>query len=123
MEKGQDMYLFNRRDSLKLLLTAAPALITRAAKAAADSWDGVWTGAFPDGASVQVTISGPSVTNYKYKGQDVTINSQQVAPKSVVFTVGAMNAQIRMGRTGKKSANFFYKEPNGFANHTGVHLQ
>jgi hypothetical protein len=123
MEKGQDMYLFNRRDSLKLLLTAAPALITRAAKAAADSWDGVWAGAFPDGASVQVTISGPSVTNYKYKGQDVTINSQQVAPKSVVFTVGAMNAQIRMGRTGKKSANFSYKEPNGFANHTGVHLQ
>jgi hypothetical protein len=56
-----------------------------------------------------VTVSGPSVTDYKYKGQGVT--------------VGFMNAQIRMQRTGKKSANFFYKEPNGFANHTGVHLQ
>ena len=97
--------------------------VAGAAKAAANSWDGVWSGAFPDGATVQVTISGPSVTDYKYKGQGVTINSQQVAPKGVVLTVGAMNAQIRMSRTGKKSANFSYKEPNGFANHTGVHLQ
>ena len=103
------MIRLNRRDTLGLLLAAAPALLTGAAQAAADSWDGAWTGAFPDGATVQVTVSGPSVTDYKYKGQGVT--------------VGFMNAQIRMQRTGKKSANFFYKEPNGFANHTGVHLQ
>jgi len=117
------MIRLNRRDTLGLLLAAAPALLTGAAQAAADSWDGAWTGAFPDGATVQVTVSGPSVTDYKYKGPGVTINSQSVAPKTVVLTVGSMNAQIKMQRTGKKSANFFYKEPNGFANHTGVHLQ
>jgi hypothetical protein len=121
--KGRTMILFTRRDTLTLLLVAAPTFVTGAAKAAADSWDGVWDGAMPDGATVQVTISGPSVTNYKYKGQDITINSQRVAPKSVLFTVGTMNAQIKMLRTGKKSANWFYNEPNGFANHTGVHLQ
>jgi hypothetical protein len=123
VERGKNMIRLNRRDTLGLLLAAAPAFAIRAAKAAADSWDGVWSGAFPDGAAVQVTISGPSVTDYKYKGQGVTINSQSVAPKAVVLTVGTMNAQIKMQRTGKKSANFFYKEPNGFANHTGVHLQ
>jgi hypothetical protein len=117
------MIHLNRRDTLGLLLAAAPTLAIGVAKAAADSWDGVWAGAFPDGATVQVTISGPSVTDYKYKGQGVTINSQSVAPKAVVLTIGTMNAQIRMQRTGKKSANFFYKEPNGFANHTGVRLQ
>jgi hypothetical protein len=117
------MFRFNRRHTFGLLLAGSLGSIACVANAAADSWDGVWTGAFPDGATVQVTVSGPSVTDYKYKGQGVTINSQSVAPKAVVLTVGTMNAQIKMQRTGKKSANFLYKEPNGFANHTGVHLQ
>jgi hypothetical protein len=34
------MIRLNRRDTLGLLLAAAPALLTGAAKAAADSWDG-----------------------------------------------------------------------------------
>jgi hypothetical protein len=117
------MIRLNRRHTLGLLLAAAPTFAIGVANAAADSWDGVWAGAWPDGNTIQITISGQSVTDYKYKGQGVAINSQQVTPKSVVFTVGYLNAQIRLARTGKKSATIFYKEPNGFANHTGLHLQ
>jgi len=58
---------------------------------------------------VDVTISGASVSGYQFKGQGVTVNSSTVAPK----TVGYLNGEIRLTRTGESTASYSYSASDG----------
>ena len=78
-------------------------------------WDGEWVGARSKGQTLDASISGASVSAYQYQGQNVTINSSSVSPKTVVFHVGRLNGEIKVVRTGENSASFTYSAPDGHA--------
>lgn len=94
-------------------LTAASLIAATAWAAFKTSWDGEWAGTTNKGDSMDVTISGPSVSAYQFKGQNVTINSSTVAPKTVVFHVGYLNGEIKVTRTGENAASFSYSASDG----------
>jgi hypothetical protein len=89
-------------------------LVTGAAWAAFKSpWDGEWVGATTKGDSMDVTISGPSVSAYQFKGQPITINSSSVTPKLIVYHVGNLNGEVKVTRTGENTAAFTYSASDG----------
>jgi hypothetical protein len=93
---------------------AASALVASTASAAFKTpWDGEWVGTTNKGDSMDVTISGASVSGYQFKGQSVTINSSTVSPKTVVFHVGFLNGEIRVARTGENTASYSYSASDG----------
>ena len=53
-------------------LTGASLVAATASAAFKTPWDGEWVGATNKGDPVDVTISGPSVSGYQFKGQGVT---------------------------------------------------
>jgi hypothetical protein len=101
-----------RAMALAAALTAV-SLIASPAWAFKTSWDGEWVGVTGKGDTLDVTISGASVSGYQFKGQGVTINSSAVEPKSVVFHVGYLNGEIKVVRTGENTASFSYSASDG----------
>ena len=94
-------------------LTGASLVAATASAAFKTPWDGEWVGATNKGDPVDVTISGPSVSGYQFKGQGVTVNSSTVAPKTVVFHVGFLNGEIQITRTGESTASYTYSASDG----------
>jgi hypothetical protein len=94
-------------------LTGASLSAATAWAAFKTPWDGEWIGTTNKGDSFDMTISGPSVSGYQFKGQNITINSSAVSPNTVVFHVGNLNGEIKVTRTGEKAASFTYSASDG----------
>ena len=104
----------NRRIALLAGALAVLSLAPFSARAAFKTpWDGQWAGTTEKGDAVALSISGSSVTAYQFKGQNVTINSSQVGPKTAIFHVGYLNGEIRLTRTGETSAAYAYSASDG----------
>jgi hypothetical protein len=94
-------------------LTGASLIAATAWAAFKTPWDGEWVGTTNKGDSVDVAISGASVSGYQFKGQYVTVNSSTVAPKTIVFHVGYLNGEIKVTRTGENTASYTYSASDG----------